>query len=228
MADAGVLDERLLYRVGAAAALISALAIPVAVGVYMVSPPPPTALEAFALFAANPLLGLFAFDLMLAFDVVLAVPLYLALYFALRPVNAAATLVITALGLFALAVYFASNTGVELMVLAGKYAAAATEAERALFEAAGEAALATFAGTAFHTQYVVGSLALLGISVLMVWSERFDRVTAFTGIIANTLAFGLYVPGIGIYLSILSVVPFLLAWYLLMAWRLWQLGRADA
>lgn len=219
-------DERLLYRIGAAVAVVSALAIPVAIGVYLISPPPPTAREAFALFVANPVLGLFTFDLFLAIDVVLAVPLYLALYFALRQVNAVATLIVTALGLFALAVYFASNTGVDLMVLAGRHAAA-TGAERALFEAAGEAALAAYGGTAFHTQYIVGSLALLGFSVLMVSSARFGRIAAATGIIANTLVFGLYVPGIGIYLSILSVFPFLFAWYLLIARRLWLLGNAS-
>jgi len=62
----------------------------------------------------------------------------------------------------------------------------------------------------------------------MLWSEAFGRLTAWVGIAANTLVFGLYVPGIGVYLSILSVLPFLFAWYLMIAWRLWALADAPA
>ncbi|GAG84044.1 unnamed protein product [marine sediment metagenome] len=63
--------------------------------------------------------------------------------------------------------------------------------------------------------YVLGALALLMISYVMLRSDVFSKTTAYLGILANVLAFGLYVPNIGIYLSILSVFPFLTVWLLL-------------
>jgi hypothetical protein len=93
-----------------------------------------------------------------------------------------------------------------------------------MFLAAGEAMLAIFNGTAFQMHYVLGSVALLISSVVMLRSNVFSKATAYVGIIANVLAFGLYVPKIGVYLSIISVMPFYVIWYILIARRLFQLG----
>ena len=45
----------------------------------------------------------------------------------------------------------------------------------------------------------------------------------YVGIVTNLLVFGLYVPGIGVYLSLLSVLGMAL-WYILIARALFQLG----
>ncbi len=45
-----------------------------------------------------------------------------------------------------------------------------------------------------------------------------------TGILAGVIGFGLYVPTIGIYISIFSVV-FMAIWYILIARSLFQLGQ---
>ena len=50
------------------------------------------------------------------------------------------------------------------------------------------------------------------------------KSTAYMGILANVIALGLYVPKIGVYISIFSVV-FLWIWYILIARRLFQLGH---
>ena len=57
-------------------------------------------------------------------------------------------------------------------------------------------------------------------------SKLFSKLTGYMGILANTLALGLYVPVIGVYISIFSVV-FLWIWYILMAIRLFQWGKAG-
>ena len=88
--------------------------------------------------------------------------------------------------------------------------------------------LAIYSGSAFNIHYVLGTLSLVIVSFVMLRSTVFSRLTAWFGIIANILAFGLYVPQIGIYLSIISVFPFYLIWYILVAVRFFQLGRTAA
>jgi hypothetical protein len=58
----------------------------------------------------------------------------------------------------------------------------------------------------------------------MLRSQIFGRVTACADILAAILNWGLYVPGIGILLSLLSLVP-LVIWNVLIASRLFRLGR---
>jgi len=58
----------------------------------------------------------------------------------------------------------------------------------------------------------------------MLQRKIFSKATAYMGILANVLALGLYVPKIGIYILLFSVV-FLLVWYILITPRLFQLGR---
>ncbi|HEU5315167.1 MAG TPA: hypothetical protein VFX49_03600, partial [Chloroflexota bacterium] len=77
-----------LYRTGAWAAVVTVLLIPVAIVSHVVWPPPPWAAGAagdwFAYIAANPLAGLLNLDLAMLVGLIAAIPLYLALYLALR------------------------------------------------------------------------------------------------------------------------------------------------
>jgi hypothetical protein len=61
----------------------------------------------------------------------------------------------------------------------------------------------------------------------MLRSNIFGRVTAYMGILAAIFNWTLYVPTIGLFLSILSVFPFLTIWNILVARRLFQLGKAS-
>ena len=86
--------------------------------------------------------------------------------------------------------------------------------------------LATYQGTAFHVSYVLGSVAGIIIGAVMLRSNIFSRVTAYAGILGNVVGFGLYVPTIGLFLSVISG-PILWIWYILIARRLLQLGRLE-
>ena len=112
----------------------------------------------------------------------------------------------------------------KMLHLSDQYAAATTDAQRAVFLAAGEAMLAVFNGTAFHLHYVLGSVSLLIISVVMLRSDVFGKATAYVGMVASVTGLGLYVPTIGVSISILSVVG-LWIWYILIARRFFQLGQ---
>ncbi len=211
-----------LYTIAAAAAITIVVFIPIQIVVFIVWPPPGTVLGYFTIYRQNALLGLLDQDLLLAIDAALGLPILLALYVTLRRANEGLMLLSVALGVAGLAAYMASNTAVQMLTLSNQYAAAATEAERAGLLAAGQATLANYNGTAFHFNYIGGTLSLLIASVVMLRSAVFSRAIAWLGVALNILAFGLYVPVIGIPLSILSVI-LLLPWYVLIARRLWQL-----
>jgi hypothetical protein len=215
-----------LYKVASIAALITAVLIMVQMIVFILWPPPSTAIDYFNLFQDNALLGLLALDLLYVIDNVLLIPILLALYVALRKTNESFMIIGAALGFVGIAALFASNTAVNMHFLSGQYAAAATDAQRSLFLAAGEAMLAVYFGTAYHMYMILGSVALVIISIVMLQSKIFSKATAYMGILANALALGLYVPKIGIYILLFSVV-FLLVWYILITRRLFQLGQGT-
>jgi hypothetical protein len=89
--------------------------------------------------------------------------------------------------------------------------------------AAGQAMLAIYQGTAFYMSYVLVSVAPLIISVVMLRSNIFSKVTAYVGILANVLGLAYFLPAVGVLLSLISVVG-LAIWYILIARRLFQLG----
>jgi hypothetical protein len=212
-----------LYRVGGAAALIVVVLYVIQIIVLVVSPPPSTVIGYFTLFHKNALLGLLDLDLLSIADYALFVPMFLALYVALRRASPSFMAIATTLALVGIAVYFASNTAFNMLSLSSQYAAATTDAQRSLFLAAGQAMLTIYQGTAFYVSYVLNAVAPLIISVVMLRSTLFGKVTASVGIVANLLALGYFVPTIGVFLSLVSVVG-LLIWYILIARRLFQLG----
>ncbi len=215
-----------LYRLGGAAALLIVAFIPFQVVIFMAWPPPTTALGYFTLFQSNPLVALLDLDLLLIVDQVAGIVILLAFYVALRRTNEAAMIVTLALGLVATASYFASNTAFNLLTLSNQYAAATTEVQRAMVLTAGESMLAIYTGTAFHLSYILGSVVLIIIPIVMLRSGLFSKRTAYLGLLANIIAFGLYVPVIGIYISIFSVL-FLEIFYILAARHFFQMGRRE-
>jgi len=214
-----------LYKVAGITALITAVLIVVQIIVFVLWPPPTTASDYFNLFQDNVLLGLLALDLLYVIDNVLLIPIFLALYVALRRINEPFIIIGTALGFVGIAAFFASNPAANMYFLSGQYAAAATDARRALFLAAGEAMLAVNSGTAYHVSLILGSVALVIIPIVMLQGKIFSKATAYMGILANVLALGFYVPRIGIYILLFSVV-FLWIWYILITRRLFQLGQS--
>lgn len=212
-----------LYKIGALSALILVLLTVIQITVFMSNPPPSTVAGWFALYQTNRLVALIDHDLLLVVDWALFIPIYLALYVALRPTNPGLALLSVALALVAVAVYLSSNTSIHMLLLSDQYAAASTETQRSAYVAAGQAMLAIYQGTAFQASYVLGSIAPIVISMVMLQSQVFSKATGYAGIAANVLAFGLYVPGIGIFLAILSAVA-LMIWDILIARRLWRMA----
>ncbi len=215
-----------LYKAAAAAALLSALFFPIQIAVFMLNPPPETAAGWFTLFQQNKLVGLIDLDLLLMVDEVLVIFIFLAFYVALRRIHPALTLIGAALSLFSTILFITCNPAFTMLSLSGQYAAGAGEAQRAALLAAGQAVLANWEGSAFNVAYIIGSIGPLFTCAVMLRSKLFSRAIAYLGILANLIALGLYVPQVGIYISIFSVV-FLWVWYILLAARFIRLSRVD-
>ncbi|MGE5828921.1 MAG: hypothetical protein ACM30G_11255 [Micromonosporaceae bacterium] len=218
-----------LYRVAAAAALLSALFIPAQIVIFLTWPPPldGTATDWFTLLHEHRLVGLVDLDLLLVADNVLLLPILLALYVALRRAYPSLLLLAVALGFAGVGMYLATNPAVQLATLSDQYEAAATDAQRQTIAAAGEATLAMWQGTAFHVGYLLGSTAGILLGAAMLRSGVFSRLTGWLAIAGNAVGLGLYIPIVGVFIAVFSVL-FLEAWYVLVAARLYRLGRGGA
>jgi len=212
---------RSLYRIGAVAALLSVAVIPLTIVAFFVWPLWPD--DILAVIQSDWLAGLMGLDFGYLFSSLFALPFFLVLYVLLREVDEGWALVALVLGLVGLVCLVPARPIPEMFALSDRYAAAATDAERAGYLVAAEAMLTHFEGMAYHAHYLLGSASLLISSFLMLRSERLGKATAYVGIATNVVVFGLYVPEIGVYLSMLSVVGYVV-WYILIARRLIPLG----
>jgi hypothetical protein len=222
--DAETADSRWrgLYKIGGVAALISVVIIPITIVAYFVWPPFPD--DILVVIQEDRLAGLMSLDFLYLLSNFFAIPLFLVLYVTLKRVSESFSAIALALGFVGLLSLVPSRPILEMFAISDQYAAATTDAQRAIYLAAGEAVLALFHGTAFNVHYLLGSASLLISSFLMLRSDIFGKRTAYVGIVTNIVVFGLYVPKIGIYVSLLSVVGYLI-WYILIARKLLQLGR---
>ena len=128
-----------LYRLGGAAAWLVVALVPIGVLVYVLWPPPTTIVEWFTRYHTNPIVGLLNQDLLMMFDQAILIILFLALFVALRHSYPSLMAIALALGLVGTAVYFASNTAVNMLNLSNQYAAATSEAQRVGLIGAGQA-----------------------------------------------------------------------------------------
>ena len=217
-----------LYRWAAIAVIGILVMFPLQMSVFALAwPPPATAADSYSLLQDNWLIGLLSLDVLLLVDWVLMVPVWLALYVALRRTSPSAVLLSVTLALVAVSTYFASNTAFEMLSLSAQHAAADTEAERQMLLAAGEAHLAGFAGTAFDVSYVLSGLATLIASIVMLRDPAFGRAIGVTGIVYATLNLVPATAGtLGLILSVVSLLP-MLAWLVMLCRKLFRLARGD-
>lgn len=218
-------DWRLLFGIAAVTALVGVALMPVQLVVYIAWPPPATVTGFFEVFRTHALIGLLNLDLLYIVNNVLLIPLYLALYVALRHTNRSLMTLALALGFVGLAAYFNTNPAFEMLALSNHYLAATTDAARATFLAAGEALLASYTGTAFNVYYVLNGIALLLMAAVMFRSTIFSRLTAWMALAAGIL---MMVPSSAGMLGMVFAMGSLIPWALfsvLVARRFLQMAR---
>jgi hypothetical protein len=221
------------YKLGGVAALVIAALLIGEIVVYAVLPRASTALEHFTIFRDNWLAGLLTFDLLGMIAYLLFVPLAIALYVALRRTGDAVMAIGTVLFFIGIAAFFATNTAFSILSLSQQYAAATTDAERAVFLAAGQTMLTLFNENAFLVSYVIVSAAWVMISSVMLKSSIFNRITAYAGILAGAAGIvavvlehasatqAVLIFSISFYFA---AIVFLFVWVVLAGLRLYHLG----
>lgn len=217
-----------LYNLAGVSALLQVAIVIIQLVIFMSAPPPleGTALEWFKLFQENPIIGLIDFEFLMVIYVILCIPIALALYTILRPVNPSWTAVYLTLTLLGVMCFIAARPAFEMLYLSQAYAAAQNDAQRAMLLAAGEAKVAAFHGTAFYINYILGSLTGLIISLVMLQSTLFSKKISYVRIASSVCDFGLFLPVVGMFISILSVL-YLAIWNIMIARRLFQLGQTS-
>jgi len=174
-----------LYRVGGAAALLAGVVFRrnLGVEVSLFGPQAPASVAGwFALLQENRLLGLTLLSIFDVVDYALVGLMLVALCVALWRTGRSASAIATACGLVGIAVSFASNAAFAMLSLSDQYAAAASEAERSMLLAAGQALLAAGEGGGFYLSILLLAVAGLIFSALMLRSGAFGRAAAWVGL----------------------------------------------
>lgn len=215
---------RSLYRIAAVVALLSVVIFLFQMISFFLWPPPATVAQHFTLLHSRPFIGLVSLDFFIIVDEVLAIPLLLALYLCLRRFDESVMLIATALSAAATMCFLIATPALNMLYLSQQYATVSTSIEREEFLAAGQAALSAWMGTPFQVGNVVGSIAMMLVGWVMLRSQIFSKAAAVTGILAGAVGLGMYVPKVGVYISIFSVVG-MQVWYVLIARTFFRITR---
>ena len=225
-----------IYQLGAAAAICAVL---MGVAEILITFLPggnstqETVVEWFHLFQEVPFMGLRNLGLLNIFLNTLAIFTYLALYGAHRKTAhkpfAALAAIISYLGI---GVFFATNRAFAMLGLSQQYAAAASEVQRTILEAAGQALLSvgeSHSPGTFLAFFFAESAGVL-ISYVMLRGEVFPKAAAYAGMLGFSIL--LLFEFMASFFTNLSQAAMLLAmaggllsmvWYILVARRLFQI-----
>ncbi|HVN54920.1 MAG TPA: hypothetical protein VMT46_11370 [Anaerolineaceae bacterium] len=230
-----------LYRAGGAAALLAGLIFRRNLGAevslfFHGGAQPATVAEWYALFQRSPLTGLAYLDFFDLVDYLLVGLAFLALGAALWKTSRSAVAVALACGGVGIAANIAGNTSFAMLSLSQRAAAAASEAQRAMLLAAGQAVLALndpqsiFQGMGDTAGYLLLATAALIFSLLMLRGQSFSRWAAILGILSSACDLA--------YCATFAFAPFLRAyllsagglfvtiWHILVGLRLLRLSRS--
>lgn len=223
-----------VYRVRAVAALLQLLVI-LLYGIVTVAlgPRPESTEEAFRVFQESPLAGFLRGDLPLLILVSLYLGTFPALYLSLKRLAPFTVTVAFFATVIAVVIGFTNESSFSLYHLARQYSAATLENNRAALISAGEAVIA--GGWWNSTCSYISGFLLQGagvvISLVMLRSKSFNKVTAIAGLAGN--GFDLiqhllepFLPGINaMFAPVMG--PFYLIWFPMLAWDFTKLGNRS-
>jgi hypothetical protein len=166
----------------------------------------------------------------------LMMPLFLALYLAHRRSMREFALLGIILFVIGSAVYLSNNAAFPMLALSTRYARAATDAQRSLISAAGEAVLARgedFTPGSF-LGFLLGELAILNISIVMLRGRIFSKLASIMGLLASVLltvftVWSTFIPGSFETSMLVAMLGGLasIAWYILTARGLFRLAACH-
>lgn len=185
---------------------------------------PSSVQEWFTLLQNDPLLGLAILGIFETIFFPLGVLMFMGLYFPLRRTSESLMAIGTALYFIGTTIYFASNNAFAMLNLSSQYTVATSEVQKSMLLAAGQAVMATEQGTGMIMTFVLGSLAGIIVSIVMLRSKTFSKPVAIVGIVANVL--GLFGSSLG--LAVWTVNGLLMmVWTFMVGRRLLQISRSQ-
>lgn len=220
----------LLYRAGAASAGLAALMYVVALAVYVVTSAPPTEGGAAILEYVDAHRTVYIVRQVLWVAPSLFVTIvFVALAVALRRLDRSFALIAGVIGVFSWAVSFAWPTTGEgslaMVRLSDRYAAAATEAERAAFVAGAELLIALN-----DAQVILGVLQTLGVLLisLLMLKGVFPKGLAWLGVATGGIGIVSEAlrPLLGWAYAVYGIL--ILVWLIWVAWALWKVASGAS
>ena len=193
---------------------------------------PHSAMERFAQFAAHPLMGLYTLDFLNTMIQLLTIPVYVALYGALRKRAAAVAGLSLVVFLVGAALFVANNVALPMWSLSREYAAS-DQARQGLLVAAGEAMLArgTHGSPGAFFSFLLPTLAGIIMSGAMVSGHVFSRLTGILGLLGNAalmtyVVLVTFVPGAETIAMVLAAPGgiLMMVWVAMYSLRLLRLG----
>jgi hypothetical protein len=223
-------SDKWMYKVGGASGILVFIGYFILIALYVTGTPPSGSEERLIFFAGHAaqwwsIIGLSVLTNFLRLLV------FFSLFFALKGINRSAALIAVAFeGLFVV-IECATSYGTmfpALMNLSSQYAAATSDAQRAVYVTAATSIDAAL-GSGFLAVYVilVPAISTLVISFVML-KGVFNKATAYLGLVTGILAI---VSVVGPYFvsALSNIVPIMSAlsmvWFLLVGYKLYRLGQ---
>lgn len=227
-------NPKSLYTIGGIAAIVQVAAIlAYTVALAALGPKPTTALEYFAIYKESPLAMVLRGDFLLLLLIAPYLATFPALYVALKRISPIYTALALLFTVMAVTGIFVTESTFALLHLGKGFVAATSDAVRAQFIAAGEAVIA--ADMWHSTGAYMGGILLQGsgvmISVIMLRSRDFSKVTAISGLIGNALDLIQHVlhpfaPAISAPIQMFMGI-FYLVWFPMLARDLFRLAKPQ-
>ena len=233
------MEWKSMFKVGGVSALIiTAFFLLDMIVLVVFSPYPETARGWFELLQNKRMVGLLSLDILVLAGFPLCYPMYFALYGALKQVNKVHVAFATVLAFTGLTILLATDKSYAMISLSKQFSAATTEVQKTLLLASGQSALTMGNDAGANLGGLFVETAALILSIFMLRSGTFGKVTAYAGIVGhgfdlariliNLLIIPLtdlaWVPTIGFILLAIGG-PLQLIWYALVGRKLLQLGR---
>lgn len=150
---------------------------------------PQSAIERYYQFKENWFLGLYNMDLLNIVTQIILIPSIFALYAAHRNTNNPLAFLSLIIFLVGTTIFVTGNTALTMLDLSHKYFGAASDEQRLLYAAAGEAMLTkgSHGSLGVFIGFVLPTLATALMSVVMLSGKIFSRFTSYSGLAGNSL-----------------------------------------
>ena len=228
------LKSKSIFVIGSSSAILQLAAIlGYSVALAVLGPTPTSAAEYFAIYQESPLEMILRGDFLLLILIGLYLGTFPSLYISLRRLSPVYTALATLFTIITVALAFAGEATFSLLYLAEQYAASTSEMLQAQFLTAGEAVIAS--GMWHSTAAYMSGILLQGsgvmISLIMLRSPDFHKVTAYAGLIGNGLDLIQHVihpfaPEVSaILMQVMGLGYFI--WFPMLAWDFLRLAKAQ-